>query len=1007
MNRAMRTFAILFLGFLGIATINFSSCNGVCIESEKQALLTFKQDLNDPSNRLSSWVGEDDCCKWAGVVCDNSTGHVRELNLRNPDDDLDALADFSSSELGGKINPSLLNLKRLNHLDLSRNDFGGIPIPSFIGSLVSLQSLNLSRAGFHGTIPHQLGNLSSLHHLSLGGYYFAELDVDNLDWLSGLSSMEHLDMSHVNLNKEPNWLQVINMLPSLVELHLSSCGLDHIPPHLLNLNFSSLAVLDLSYNHLNSLPNWLFSLNGLFSLNLQGNGLEGPIPSGLGNMTNLRALDLSWNDFNSTIPESLYRCRHLESLELQQNQLQGVISSAIGNLSYATIIDLSYNELQGRIPRSMGKLCKLTTLNLSLNKFDGQVLQVFKSFSGCTSDALESLRIIGNQLSGHLPDQVEQFKNLKTLSLWGNSISGPIPMSLGKLLSLVELDLNDNKLNGTLPESLGHLSKLESLSVSNNLLEGVVSENHFVNLTALKYLFASGNLLTLKVSPNWIPPFQLEAIELGSWHLGPQFPMWIQSQKQISELGLSSTGISDVIPAWLWNLSSTHYGPGYLNLSHNQLQGEIPDISNYQDTWSYIFLGSNQVRGPLPRLSNSVTSLDLSNNSFSGGISHFLCDVKDGPYDQLEVLNLGENLLSGEIPNCWMNWPSLRVINLRNNNLTGSIPNSIGLLGQLLSLHLRNNRLSGPLPLALQNCTDLWLLDLAENEFGGSIPAWQEGLSNLKILSLRSNKFHGRIPPELCDLTSLQIVDLADNNFSGTIPRCINHFTSMVTQQILGLQLAYYFLHGAYLENALVVTKGSELRYDSTLTLVTSMDLSSNNFSGEIPEELTSLLALRSLNLSRNHLIGVIPLNIGDMGLLESLDFSRNQLSGEIPPSMSGMTFLSNLDLSYNNLSGKIPSSTQLQSFQASRFIGNNLCGPPLANKCSIDDETPNFRDKGDDEDAKFKVDWFYLCMAFGFVVGFWGVCAPLFLIKTWRYAYFRFLDDMWNKLCVAKGKWF
>ncbi|GAY52207.1 hypothetical protein CUMW_140140 [Citrus unshiu] len=71
------------------------------------------------------------------------------------------------------------------------------------------------------------------------------------------------------------------------------------------------------------------------------------------------------------------------------------------------------------------------------------------------------------------------------------------------------------------------------------------------------------------------------------------------------------------------------------------------------------------------------------------------------------------------------------------------------------------------------------------------------------------------------------------------------------------------------------------------------------------------------------------------MRSLESIDFSINHLSGGIPQSMSSLTFLSHLNLSNNNLTGKIPSSTQLQSFDASSFVGNDLCGAPLPRNCT------------------------------------------------------------------------
>ena len=80
----MNTF--LFFGLLIIASIHANFlCSGEsevhCIESEQQALLKFKQHLNDPLNQLASWAGDEDCCQWVGVVCHDVTSHVRELHL--------------------------------------------------------------------------------------------------------------------------------------------------------------------------------------------------------------------------------------------------------------------------------------------------------------------------------------------------------------------------------------------------------------------------------------------------------------------------------------------------------------------------------------------------------------------------------------------------------------------------------------------------------------------------------------------------------------------------------------------------------------------------------------------------------------------------------------------------------------------------------------------------------------------------------------------------------------
>ncbi|KAM3744068.1 hypothetical protein ACB098_06G024000 [Castanea mollissima] len=735
------------------------------------------------------------------------------------------------SMFGGKINPSLLDLKHLFYLDLSYNNFGLFPIPEFLGSMKSLRYLNLFGAGFGELIPPQIGNLSNLHYLNLGGFGYNFLSVNNLQWLSSLPLLQVLDLS---------------------------------------------ATLDLSFNSFeNSLiPSWVFGYQNLVALNLSANGFQGPIPVGLQNMTSLKHLDLSFNNFNSSIPNWLYSFSHLEFLNLRKNLLQ---------------------------------------------------------------------------------------------------------------------DLSNNQFNGTLPQSFGGLSKLEYVFIGGNMLEGVVSETHFANLRRLKELSTTPTRLTLKVSPNWIPPFQVVILGLGSWILGPNFPLWICSQKQVWSLDISNTSVKDAIPPLFWNMSSQF---NYLNLSHNHFYGEIPNIPVTLYPSSVIDMSSNSFNGLLPLISSNVSFLDLSNNLLSGSISHFLCYKKNEP-KQMELLNLGKNHLSGNISYCWENWQKLLVLSLGNNDFTGSIPASIEHLSLLKSLHLSNNRISGKLLHFLKNCTDLEIIDISENKFFGIIPSWiGQRHSSLLILNLRSNNFHGPIPKQLCALTSLQILDLSHNKLFGSIPGCVNNLNAMASTSHNILQ-DLFVVDGDSVdfERALLVIKGQVLEYTTNLGLLRTIDLSKNNLSGEIPKEMTSLQGLQSLNLSFNNLTGRIPENIGAMGSLESLDFSENQLSGHIPPSMSKLSFLSRLNLSMNNLFGKIPSSTQLQSLSASSFIGNKLCGPPLTDNCTINYAKPDTKDKG--SSGGREVDWFYVAMAFGFVVGFWVVWGPLLMNRKWRITYFQFLDRM------------
>ncbi|WMV07433.1 hypothetical protein MTR67_000818 [Solanum verrucosum] len=540
--------------------------------------------------------------------------------------------------------------------------------------------------------------------------------INNLEWLTSLSSLENLEMYNVDLSKANEWLQVINMLPSLVYLHLVNCRLHHITPLLDYHNFSSLKSLDLSenYNLSSSVPKWVFNLPNLVSLDLSGCNFTGPFPDGPVNLTSLTTFKASGNSFNCRLPKWLFDLNNLEHVELYRSGIEGAIQSKSGNIT------------------------KLKHLGLS-----------------------------ENNLNSTIPNWLYQCKDLESLFLASNRLEGTVSTLISNLSSIISIDLSSNmlsdwnKLTGAVPESVGNLSMLKRFSIDNNRLEGVVTESHFSKLTHLQSFYASRNNLTLKVSRNWTPPFQVTDIQIGGWNIGPLFPMWLRTQKQIANVDISDGGIQGEVPTWFWNLSSQIE---FLNISHNQFIGEVPIISTDQEqsgSWQLLYLASNNFSGPIPLISTNARELDLSNNSFSKGLSNFLCEAKNGSY-KLMFLNLGGNDLSEEIPDCWMNWPELNVLILRDNNLIGRLPRSMEVLSNLLSLDLRRNRLNGPFPSSLENCTKLHKIDLAENEFIGKLPSWLGmRFPTLIVLILRSNKFDGELPQELCHLKDLQILDLA------------------------------------------------------------------------------------------------------------------------------------------------------------------------------------------------------------------------------------------------------
>nr|XP_018673487.1 PREDICTED: leucine-rich repeat receptor protein kinase EMS1-like [Musa acuminata subsp. malaccensis] len=192
---------------------------------------------------------------------------------------------------------------------------------------------------------------------------------------------------------------------------------------------------------------------------------------------------------------------------------------------------------------------------------------------------------------------------------------------------------------------------------------------------------------------------------------------------------------------------------------------------------------------------------------------------------------------------------------------------------------------------------------------------------------------------------------------------------------------------GYYGESIVLTVKGYDIQYTTSLSLVTSIDLSNNNLSGEIPKELTKLHGLHFLNLSNNHLTGAIPENIGSMEQLESLDLSMNNLTGDIPSSFSSLNFLSHLNLSHNNLSGRIPTAGgQMSTFIDDPSIYDAHQSPPHA----ADEQ----EEKNDD---RLETVWEITSIVMGFVVGFWSFIGTMIMKQSIRIAFFRLIDKAYD----------
>ncbi|KAF6997963.1 hypothetical protein CFC21_014133 [Triticum aestivum] len=875
------------------------------------------------------------------------------------------------SSLEGEISSSLKDLQHLQHLDLGGNE-------------------DLTGPG--GRLPEFLGSLGDLRYLNLSSLDFSGTVPHQL---GNLTRLLYLDLrSYYGLSKELHQEDLL-WLPQL----------------------SLLKHLDMSYVNLSTVIGWVDTVNKLAalevlrlsscSLNSTGHFVS------RSNLTMLEILDISGNSIELQFKAISWvlDATSLIYLSLEYSGIYGMFPAHLGNFTSLEVLQLSGNYLKGMLPDTLTSLCRLRIFELAGNDVQGDVTVLIDRLPKCSWCQLQVLRL------GH------------------NSITGSLSDWISNVTSLTTLDLRFNKLTGPLTTGIGMLSNLIYLNLGYNQMDGLITQGHFAKLTELRHLHLSGNSFTMELNSDWIPPFTLQSLGLTSSYLGPRFPQWLKSQKNISFLYMSGTGIVDTMPGWFWTV---FIGAEILDLSSNNIGGKLPatlgqmgadvlDLSSNRFTGSVqqlpqytteLDLSSNFLSGPLP-LSLwpiYIESLFLSNNYFTGTIPASLCQIQS-----LRYLDIGSNMITGHLPRCSEHVTSSSAMVTPNTTSPDSDSSSTMPLSMSIeTLRIDNNSLSGEFPLLIQNCPELTFVDLGQNKFSGSIPEWiGQKLPQLKYLRLRSNMFSGYIPAQLKELRHLQYLDLAHNNFSGSIPRSLLNMDGMTkTTELADRDIpsgtssgiiavddgdvpggfAYY-----YIDSIFVVTKGQGREYIGQSIYMVSLDLSLNHLTGDIPKSIGPASGLVSMNLSLNHLTGKIPESIGSMRSLESLDLSSNQLSGEIPSRLSDLTLLSYLNLSYNKLSGRIPSGPQLDTLNpddpTSMYIGNpGLCGPRLRKTCP-----GNHAAESHPKESKGGSETMPLCfgLSVGLVFGLWVVFCSLLFKKTWRVSYFLFFDEACDKMYV------
>ncbi|CAO2836726.1 unnamed protein product [Amaranthus hypochondriacus] len=721
-------------------------------------------------------------------------------------------------------------------------------------------------------------------------------------------------------------------------------------------------------------------------LHLSNSYFSGRVPLELAQLSKLTSLDLSFNIVQIQNSNTIFHnLTSLRFLNLDQTHLDSQFFQSITNLSLLTELHLMGCNLQGELPHFIFNLPHLKILDLKWN----EVIKFPSSTNNCSSP-LEILYLSFNNISSNFPPFIGQSKHLRSLDVSYCSLSGTIPMwvwnisesivlgdneliggipssmNTTKLSSLTHLDLANNHFVGEIPNWLFNLKLLEHIDLSSNNFSGGISLHTIFsslpNLVDIN-LSSSGLSVTIIDSPTTMPN-QLERLQLSNTIIEGEFPMWLQ--KLVRDFSID------------------------LDLSYNSLSGVLERLP-WGDSF-YIDISNNMLTGNLPIVSSPYTVIfDASNNKFIGPIHSSICNLTS-----LGVLDLSNNSLSGSFPNCLGSFnDKFFMLNLGLNNISGTLPKKFSKCGTLEYLDLESNQLHGQLPRSLAQCTWLNAINLKNNNFTDEFPSWLHTLSNIQILDISSNNFYGRITniSDKHPFSQLQIVDLSNNHISGVIPiTYIKNFRAMmqVNKLVDSPEYRKLFVNEDYYYKIVLAFKAHETVFEKIITTFSYLDLSNNEFEGEIPECIGELISINGLNLSHNRLTGRIPESISMLSHLESLDISSNLLSGHIPQELVALTFLEFFNVSDNKLEGLIPEGNNFNTYLADSYQGNlGLCGTPLPECGGSHEPSTNNTESNEDGESVLSM-WKIIVMGFtsGVVVGFaWGyymlsVGKPFWFIK-------------------------
>lgn len=248
--------------------------------------------------------------------------------------------------------------------------------------------------------------------------------------------------------------------------------------------YSGLQYLDLSYNHLVSIPQKSFEAQKeLVELHLNHNKISSISNRTFDGLVKLKVLSLRGN-FLEDLPDKLFSALpNLEELDLGKNRITRIDSAAFSGMPSLRVLYLDDNMLKNVPTSSFPYLGSLAELHVGLNAFSTLADDTFKGLN-----KLSILDLSAAVLSNIGENAFRGLVTLRSLVLTSNRLVMIPTKQLGVLTRLEDLSIGQNEFSAVEINAFKGLSNLRHLDISGatnleKVVKGALTEN--LNLDTL------------------------------------------------------------------------------------------------------------------------------------------------------------------------------------------------------------------------------------------------------------------------------------------------------------------------------------------------------------------------------------------------------------------------------------------------------------------------------------------------------------------------------------------